>query len=373
MKSKVYEFPDRRVIEEEAGAWLIRLDGDEPPTAEERDTLREWLSRSPAHREELRSIAAFWGKMNVLTELAVPLGKPDSDVHPAGDKVSRRSIFARPQLGIAAAAVFLGLSVLIATHVQRESVIAGNGLYATAVGQRQTITMADGSIIQLNTNSQVQVEYSERYRNVRLLQGEGYFTVAKNPVRPFRVYAGTGRVEAVGTAFAVYLKDNEINVTVTQGRVALAALDSAIALSSDTMGTDAEGAVPGEHYDHALGTLDAGQRTTIRTLVITEDAVAQSVVEPIETVDASELSRLLSWRRGLLIFAGDPLEHVVAEISRYSPVTVEIVDPKLKAIRIGGQFRAGDVDAMLDALQANFHMRVIRLRSNHVQIAAAED
>jgi transmembrane sensor len=374
MSGRVYDFPDRRLIEEEAAAWLVRLDDDERLTADERDALREWLGRSPVHREELGAIAGLWGRMNVLTELAVPLGKPDGGgAHPTVARAALLQRSALPRLGIAAAAVMLVVAALVVSRVGDDPPAVSQGLYATAVGQQQTILLADGSAIQLNTNSQAQVAYDDRHRDIRLLQGEAYFTVAREGRRPFRVYAGSGRVEAVGTAFSVYLKDNDINVTVAQGRVALAALDPATASPPPATGADTKGATGDQRYDRALGTLAAGQRTTIRALIISEDAVTRSVVEPIETVEPAELARLLSWRRGLLIFAGDPLEHVVAEISRYSPVTVEIVDPELKAIRIGGQFRVGDVEAMLSALEANFHMRVIRLPNNHVQIAAAED
>ena len=76
MRKNIVEFPDRRDIEEEAAAWLIRLDAEQPPSNDELVSLREWLDRSPVHREELGGLATLWDKMNALTELAVPLGKP---------------------------------------------------------------------------------------------------------------------------------------------------------------------------------------------------------------------------------------------------------------------------------------------------------
>ena len=67
-------------------------------------------------------------------------------------------------------------------------------------------------MITLNTNSQIQVDYSEKQRNIRLLQGEAHFEVAKDRDKPFHVYAGNGRAQAVGTAFAVYLKESDMQV-----------------------------------------------------------------------------------------------------------------------------------------------------------------
>ena len=88
----VVEFPDRRIVAEEAAGWLIRLDADTPPSRDELQALGEWLHRSPAHREELERLAALWGRMNVLTELAVPLGSSGRPVtHP------------RPESGLAKA------------------------------------------------------------------------------------------------------------------------------------------------------------------------------------------------------------------------------------------------------------------------------
>src|SRR5262245_10203515 len=70
----IVEFPDRSELAEEAAAWLIRLDGDMPLSSEERVALGQWMRRSRVHREELENLAVLWGRMNVLTELAVPLG-----------------------------------------------------------------------------------------------------------------------------------------------------------------------------------------------------------------------------------------------------------------------------------------------------------
>ena len=77
MRENIVECPDRKASEEEAAAWLVKLDGDRAPSAEELASLREWLERSPVHREQLNNLAEFWGKMNVLTELAVPLEHPE--------------------------------------------------------------------------------------------------------------------------------------------------------------------------------------------------------------------------------------------------------------------------------------------------------
>ena len=373
----VYEFPDRAVIEQEAGEWIIKLDGPIPPTQEERKALQEWINRSPAHREEINSLADFWGKMNVLTELAVPLGKTETQIGRAQASNTGRTKGGN-RIVLAAAACVVGFAVLLTFWVLPDKQ-DNNGLYATAVGQQKTTILADGSVIHLNTNSQLEVNYSEHYRDIRLLQGEAHFTVAKNPNKPFRVYAGNGRVQAVGTAFSVYLKGRNVDVTVTQGRVGLVALNQPPAIGTKvdpdkTLGKSppTNNSQPDSGYEKNLGLLEAGQRATIKYILV-NDLIAQNEITPIENIDEREMAKRLSWREGLLTFAGEPLEVVVAEISRYTPVYIEITDPAVRAIKIGGQFRVGETEDMLDSLETNFGLLVKRVGYNQVQLSLPQN
>ena len=186
--------------------------------------------------------------------------------------------------------------------------MASNGLYATAIGQQLTITLAEGSVVVLNTNSQIKVDYDQQYRDIRLLQGEAHFTVARNSERPFRVYAGVGRVQAVGTAFSVYLKDNAVNVTVTEGRVILASLirPSTNRLKQPLAPSGAEQllgskAIVDDGYVQTLGTIKAGESATIQS-VVDSNASTGSWLDTIETIETREMEKRLSWREGLLTF-----------------------------------------------------------------------
>lgn len=378
MTENIYDFPDKATIEEEAGIWLIRLDGDKQLSHDEINRLREWLDRSPVHREQLSNLLQFYNKMNILTELSVPLGKQQVgksaySVKNNNQYWSPKLIFGSGAFALSIVIIILGIIVTITPGNQSNQVNNTKGLYATAVGQQNSLTLEDGSYVQLNTNSQIEVRYSQNARDVRLLQGEAYFKVEKKPKRPFRVYAGTGRVDAIGTAFAVRLKDRNVDVTVTEGRVMLVALENQVSLDTNTKKNIMSDAPLEDEYSMSLGVLDAGQSTTLRAIIINENKISQNAIEPVQTINKTELSRRLSWRDGLLIFTGDPLEEVVDEISRYSPVTIEIVDPELKAIRIGGQFRIGDIEAMLASLETNFQLRIIRLGHNHIQIATVEE
>ncbi len=89
----------------------------------------------------------------------------------------------------------------------------------TAVGEQRVAKLDDGSVLTMNTDSEITVDYSGDNRIVRLERGEVNFDVSKDPHRPFIVYAGDGLVWAVGTAFNVRVEDGSVDLTVTEGRV----------------------------------------------------------------------------------------------------------------------------------------------------------
>ena len=354
----ILEFPDRRCVEREAADWLIKLDRNAEPSADELGNLREWLSRSSAHREELLSLARLWGNMNVLTELAVPLGD-----FGARERTTRlagpRGFGMRVALAGFAAMLIVGVAVLFTALNPEDSWTTTNGVYSTSVGEQQSTLLADGSTVILNTNSRVRVNYGREYRDIHLLRGEAHFTVAENDGIPFRVFAANRRIEAVGTAFAVHLRESEVEVTVSEGKVALVSHEPAF---EDPTMSD------GAPVEELLGTLEAGE--TVIVADSTPDAGAEDLMRRIELPN---VDRLLAWREGLLAFSGESLETVVEEIGRYTTVNIEIPDPAVRAIRIGGQFPVGETDAMLSALEENFGLRVQRVSRDHVVLSAVAE
>ena len=368
MKPTLLKFPDRRTVEAEAGAWLVRLDGDEALSADEREELRAWLALSPAHVRELRSLAGFWGRANVLTELAIPLDKPGGEGRGHAEGMRTRLGPVSMVAGLAAAALLVGITVFVANapsigtsnhDVDRAANgVRGDRNYATAIGEQRTITLADGSVARLNTNTRLSVEYGQRYRDIRLQAGEAHFTVARDPARPFRVYAANSRIQAVGTAFAVHIKDGDVDVLVTAGIVEIAAAPNPP--PAGPVGDD-----PAMDALRVLGTLQVGQQTTIF-----RSGQRAGVIDEILTVEPIDIEKKLGWRDGLLTFAGDPLEQVVAEISRYTTVTVDIPDPEVRAIRIGGRIAVGETDGMIAALETNFGLRVRRVGDDRIEITA---
>lgn len=353
----VVDFPDMTAIDDEAAAWLVRLDAEIELSEEERAQIGEWLNRSPVHRERLLKLAATWENLNVLTELAVPL-VPSTPSRPG--HVRFLTTF------FAASAAVVALSAMLFVYLQwlaPAPYTATNGLYSTEIGKHRSTVLADESELYLNTNSKVRVDFSENYRDVYLLQGEVLFVVTKDEHRRFRVYAGGSRIDAVGTAFSVYLRDDEIDITVTEGEVALSAAAEIpmIAAGDGQEPTRQAGATE-------LGTLHAGQIATLSRVV---EPSGYSVTNFFTSPNAREedLKHRLSWIDGNVAFSGESLENVINEISRYTTTEIEFADPELKAMRIGGLFPVGETRLMFETLEM-YGLDVTYLSIDRVLISA---
>ena len=215
---RVAAFYNRASIKNEAGAWIVRLDRGEL-SREETVSFREWLSRGNFHRQYIDKLARNWDSMSVLQELAelFPLSaqEPAAESHPMRARLFnylRPAVVAGPAVAICALLVTLFISE---PSVTRHLV--------TQIGERATYELEDGSQVQLNTNSRLDVDFSKKLRTVRLGRGEASFNVVKNPQRPFVVYAGQGMVMAIGTAFNVRYTSAIVDVTVTEGAVRVVA------------------------------------------------------------------------------------------------------------------------------------------------------
>ena len=349
------KFPDNNAITDQAADWLIRLDDDKSLTKQERLQLADWINQSSRHRHELYRLAGVWEKLNVLTDLAMPL---NGNKHTPDTPVYRRQRWL-PLAGVAAillVAIFTGNNWL-----RQDSYEQMNQSYETATGKQLTLPLADSSSVILNTDSKVRIEYSADFRDVYLQQGEAFFSVAKDNSRPFRVFAGNGRIDAVGTAFSVYLKNEGVDVTVTEGVVNLVALESQIISSqADSRGVS--------RNDNSLRLISLGVGQFASILNKIQPGVVIEFTDVID-LESRDLSRKISWTRGSLIFSGESLADVVAEVSRYTNINIEFSDQSLGEIRVGGVFPAGETEIMFDVLENTFDLEVISKGDNHVLIS----
>lgn len=348
----VIEFSDNSKIESEAADWLIRLDNEEPLSTEEKNGLDEWLSRSHAHQAKLKELAVAWEQMNTLTELAVPIDAPAVTTN------DKNNYWKTAMTASAVLVCFLVFFTVYYSSLQNEP--PPGEFVSTAIGQMNTIELEDGSVVELNTDTQLRVDFSEEARNVYLLQGEAHFTVEKDHDRPFTVITEIGNIEAVGTAFSVRLKLEELDVTVTEGVIAI--LDPELPIETSIT------------EDNVLGNLTAGQTYTLLALdlasVNIEEFSRDDFQDNVRQLQTQEISNKLAWRDGVITFSGESLEQVAKEISRYTTMKISFNDELTKDIRIGARFKVGETDAMFSVLEENFGINVIRVSNNHVVLSA---
>jgi transmembrane sensor len=344
-KGRILRFPDTAAIEAEAAAWVARFDAGDV-SAKDQATFQEWLNRSALHREFIAEYGNLWSEFDAL-RLLTNTGEAGRE---AGARDNRPAVLkrARPWLAACAAAVIAvaggGALVQSLNLAKSENRPAARLFYETAVGGQKRITLADGSSVILNTNSRLDVDFSGNRRDVHLVRGEAYFEVVHDKTRPFTVYADNYVVRDIGTAFDVHLsKAGLVEVGVTKGSVEVAPASG--------------GHVSGAVKD--LGVLAAGH-----------DIVLGRNVERAEIVSSTDMRRRLAWRQGELIYTGQPLGEVLADVSRYSDIKIELADPALENLAVGGAFRTDQIAAIFAALETNFAVHAQWIDPQHVRFTS---
>ena len=363
-KDNVSPFDEPKSVQAQASAWLARLDSDQP-SSQDLQAFKRWVNEDEAHIAAFKKVAAAWDELNILTRLPSLLEQKDlqrKEQQPAMPAFGFAR-FSLRQLAVAATLVMgLMFGLQQAFHTPQQA------SYWTAVGEQKTITLPDNSVVQLNTNSRLQFDYRGQARAVYLHQGEVHFSVAKNPDRPFEVYAGTGRVRAIGTAFSVTLNDrsDEVNVLVTEGVVEIAP-EISPEIITPAMGPQAETheAKPSGAQVLAAKPAQQHQRVTAGSAAVFD----REAVRAIEKVEDADMLQRLAWQQGLLMFSGEPLEEVVAEISRYTDTKIIIKSEDARALRIGGQFKVTDTRAIFSALEKGFGLKADYATNNLVYLS----
>lgn len=341
--SDIINNSDQKKIESEAAAWLAQLDGDDM-SAQDLAAFQNWMKRSPLHQMEIRQLTELWGNLNSLVDLTEPIADASSAEIKLKRSANRK--FTPHFLTVMIVFTVLAFASLGMVYVKNTKTTTQQPiLMATSIGQQQTSVLPDGSSIILNTNSKVEIDYSAAMRKIRLLSGEAVFDVVADKKRPFIVYAGNGVIRAVGTVFSVRIENNAVNVAVTKGAVEL----SNIAIKP------AQDKLP---INTAAGFIKSGH------VGILSDQKTLIVPVSVEKIHAD-----LSWQTGLLTFSGEPLDEVIAEVSRYTTLDISILDPKLHDLRIGGMFPIGDMDALFEALEVGFGIVAERPSTNEVTLS----
>lgn len=298
-------------IAEQAAEHFARRHGASLSQRRERNA---WLQEDARHAETYGEIQRAWECAGSLA------GDPELEALKAADLAAvQRPRWFRPKRMLAIAATLVavvGVGHLASRFVQPPDPVA----FATALGERSTETMPDGTAIVLNTNSRVEVRYSRSFRAVELEQGEAQFEVARDAGRPFVVSAGSDTITALGTRFQVRREPGQTTVTLLQGSVAVARGDERYVL-----------------------------RPNERAVMSARTGIAIDTIDP---------QLAMGWLDGWLRFRGTPLAEVIAEANRYSGDKLRLGDPRLAGVELSGNFHAGDNASIAEAASMILPVRV---------------
>ncbi len=302
-----------RVIRKEAADWVVALQGDDV-TLEELQEFRTWLQNSPMHVGAYFKAESVWLALRQVDASrkvdidALLRSAVTSNVVPLRPEMQReRSATVDAETGSRSRQRWLaaaGFLVVVSGGILGWALHDPVSRFETGVGEQHTSRLDDGSVVQLNTRSDLRVRYSQEQRRVEVVAGEAFFSVQKNEARPFVVVVDGYEVTAVGTAFNVYRQPEALVVTVSEGIVDLV--------------STADRARPVR--------VEAGQQATVSG----GRAVLASGPELAE--------KALAWRQSRLVCVGEPLRNVVAEINRYNERKLIVKDAQLSARRISGVF-----------------------------------
>jgi transmembrane sensor len=338
MRARASNSKTHTAIVAEASTWFIEFRAGDV-TGESRTQFIEWLRRSPEHIQAYLDISRVWaelpasdaaGKFDIgaLIEDArrcadvVPLASIDAPTPTTFSVLRPKTQWQRRGVELATAAAVLLAIIGIRLWIGPQTPAA----YATAIGEQRTIQLADGSTIELNSQSRVQVRLAEHRRDVTLLEGQALFRVAKDRSRPFVVHAGNAEVRAVGTEFDVYRKQSATVVTVVEGRVE----------------THDESGLPGAPPI----ILSAGEQLTVAPHMVTK---------PMRT----DTSVATAWLQKHLVFEETPLADVAEQFNRYSRRPLVIDDRTLQQVKISGIYSSTDPASLINFLRSQPGILVI--------------
>jgi transmembrane sensor len=308
-------------IKARATGWFERRDRPDW-SADDQAALDAWLAASPAHLIAYWRVESAWSRIERLVAVRPAEAKDATHTRP------RRFPFFR----WVAAVVVIVASATGAAFLLRGS---DRQTYATTVGGREILTLADGTYVELNTDTVLEVSTRKGERKVWLDRGEAYFQVVHDSRHSFQVIVGDHAVTDLGTVFSIRRDADYLKVAVMDGRVGLASKD----------------------------TLPQSQ-----PLLLTRGDVAIATPDAISVTKSSEadLSNELGWRRGVLVFYHTSLADAVGQLNRYNREKIVIADDAVGKRMVDGTFPANRVQPFVEVARAIFGLHVKKLENEIV-------
>lgn len=359
----------RNLATEEAGRWWIRMDARSSAgmSGEELRQFTEWLRESPLHVAAMLHVAHVHdalGRFKLWSEIATEGANEDDNVVPLRAASALGEPRPRPRARPAwmAAALAAGLCALA---VGTTWLWLGRGeMIMTDRAERREVMLSDGSVVRLEPESMVRASMGEQERNITLVRGRALFHVSKDPDRPFIVEANHTVVRAIGTAFGVEHKKEEVIVTVAEGEVAVRPATPEAAIPAEAERDDTPEFPPAR---------DEGGSVRVGEVLLT--AGKQVVVQPsgsARPVREVDTARALAWSEGRLVFDGVPLREVAEEFNRYNHIQLHIEGDDLSRRPVRGVFQASDPETLIAFIRTGARVSVTYPDRQHIVVASLQ-
>jgi transmembrane sensor len=325
---------------QQASAWVQILQN---PSAEQRAAFVQWLKCSPMNVRDFLLMLTIERALDQLDpkrsrDIEALLAQIESQIVPlapgnSAPSASPAAPRSRRKLFRVAAAAAAGLLLLTAVALLTRAPTDWKQI-ATAMGEQRAFELPDGSVIHLNTNSQVELKFSAELREVRLLQGEALFRVHHDQARPFRVYTSDAVIQAVGTQFNVYARADGTEVAVIEGRVSVtpeSTRETPAIPHAPASDVRSVGASEAAHIAH-------GGQVNVRA--------------------APDVSDVVAWRERRLVFRQETLERIVSEFNRYGARQIRLEGVDVATRLFSGVFDADDPDSLAQVLSRDSSLSV---------------
>ncbi len=309
-----------------ARQWVVRLSSGQI-TAKELRRFKLWLAEDPSHQQAYERERTFWHQLDCL-EGTVVWDQQDQELlkQPGG---SRSFIHAHPRWTFMTGGMVAAFLALVLVYQDIKMFLLAD--HHTSVGQQQTVTLPDGSLAYLNTDTAIAVTYHADERRIDLLRGEAFFEVLANRQKPFRVVAQGGVIQAVGTAFVVHAHDQQTVVTVTEGMVAVSS-----AANTENLVLPSVAVHQGSEPSNSQGEIS-------------------------QTVERFDIERAVAWVQGIIEINGLPFAQAIAELDRYQPGRIVLLADLTQTIHVSGRFTLDGLDEAIAAVAATQGLTLVRV------------
>ena len=358
-------------IEEVASDWLTQR--EEGFSLAQKREFERWCRTDPRHADavaRLEAACALLEKMPLVRAELQPV--VEFPVKPRVIASAKKFPLLRVAFAMAAAVVLAAFGWWRWARPQPSAQV-----YATSTGGYERVVLADGSVVELNANSEVRVDLLPQQRRVALARGEAHFTVAHDTARPFIVSAQGVAVRAVGTAFNVRLASSSVEVLVTEGKVAVSDVGLALVAVPSRDERDTRTGLPlrsasGQAISGSPTFLSANERALIAFPPPKSVAPIPSAPSAVvEKITAETMREALSWQERKLVFSETPLRDVVAQFNRRNRLQLVLGDPVLAERPVGGTFAADNVEGFVRLLEGSGTIAVERRDEVTVVLRAA--